>query len=369
MLLPVAYSYPAVGGCQCQGKSADYHSFPLTQCVGASEACAGGTGTAVAGSETLSRPGRPGGHRPGGPEFEPEVAGLRAPAPSPSPSESEKRTSTVRQHFIHCSFKFVSSRKRDRLGFRNSSSLSRAPEVPRVFTTRGTVVLLATRYVWEYRYPRVPGYRRWLDLSRLESAPSDDRDVTDPKRPGCFPNSAKDSQQPPSGMMSRSVALGVCALLSAMMVGVTSARKPNLLFMMADQMRGDLVGSELVELPNINSIGQNGVRFSRAYSSTPSCTPARAAILTGQKPWNHGMLGYGSIAYKYPFEMPTALRTMAGYHTAVIGKDHFGWAGRKAISHDYELLEIFDGIESFNDDYCHWFHEHRNNQPIDSGWP
>jgi hypothetical protein len=48
------------------------------------------------------------------------------------------------------------------------------------------------------------------------------------------------------------------------------------------------------------------------FSSTPTCTPARAAILTGQSPWNHGMLGYGAVAPVYPFEMPVALAAL-GY--------------------------------------------------------
>jgi hypothetical protein len=43
------------------------------------------------------------------------------------------------------------------------------------------------------------------------------------------------------------------------------------------------------------------------------------------KPWNHGMLGFGSMGLKYKQEMPMALRDEFGYSTAVIGKNHFGY--------------------------------------------
>ena len=74
--------------------------------------------------------------------------------------------------------------------------------------------------------------------------------------------------------------------------------RPNLLFLMADQLRYDALS--LVNpgalTPNIDSLGKQGIILERTYSTTPTCTPARAALLTGQKPWNHGMLGYGDVA-------------------------------------------------------------------------
>ena len=69
----------------------------------------------------------------------------------------------------------------------------------------------------------------------------------------------------------------------------------NILFIMADQFRGDymgVAGADWIETPNLDELAKEGVSFSNAYSSVPSCLPARAAILTGKSPWAHGILGY-----------------------------------------------------------------------------
>jgi arylsulfatase len=107
--------------------------------------------------------------------------------------------------------------------------------------------------------------------------------------------------------------------------GIARRNKPNILFLMTDQHRGDCIGSDgnrAIHTPNLDRIGQEGVRFSNAYSSTPTCTPARTALLTGLSPWHHGMLGMVAMAGRYPLEKPRALRE-AGYYTMTIGKQHF----------------------------------------------
>ena len=105
--------------------------------------------------------------------------------------------------------------------------------------------------------------------------------------------------------------------------------------------------------------------FLTSHSNTG--TPARAAILTGQRPWKHGMLGYGAVAQKYPFEFPRILRDMGGYRTVTVGKDHFGWntTSNNGISHGYSNLTLYDGLGSWNstkkivtgefDQYTQWF--------------
>ncbi len=101
--------------------------------------------------------------------------------------------------------------------------------------------------------------------------------------------------------------------------------RPNILFLMTDQHRADCIGAagnRVIHTPNMDRIAQQGVRFSAAYSSTPTCTPARTALLTGLSPWHHGMLGMTNMARSYPLEKPRALRE-AGYYTITVGKQHF----------------------------------------------
>ena len=79
----------------------------------------------------------------------------------------------------------------------------------------------------------------------------------------------------------------------------TRASRPNILLLMTDQHRADCLGAagnHVIQTPHLDALAAGGVLFRHAYSSTPTCTPARAALLTGQSPWSHGMLGYGKVA-------------------------------------------------------------------------
>ncbi|MBN1420434.1 MAG: arylsulfatase [Planctomycetes bacterium] len=132
---------------------------------------------------------------------------------------------------------------------------------------------------------------------------------------------------------------------------------PNILFLMADQLRGDAIGADgnpIVRTPNLDRLAAEGVRFCRAYSSVPSCTPARATILTGLAPWHHGMLGYGRVAPAYARELPRMLRD-AGYYTLGIGKMHYH---PQRITHGFHrtILDESGRVESpgFVSDYRQW---------------
>tara|TARA_B100001250_G_scaffold381443_1_gene373747 strand:- start:11601 stop:12137 length:537 start_codon:yes stop_codon:yes gene_type:complete len=85
---------------------------------------------------------------------------------------------------------------------------------------------------------------------------------------------------------------------------------PNLLLITTDQQRGDCLGCAghpVVETPYIDELASNGVYMPFAYSSVPSCTPARAAIITGMDQWIHGRLTItmaGNDALEYPATLP-----------------------------------------------------------------
>ncbi len=153
-----------------------------------------------------------------------------------------------------------------------------------------------------------------------------------------------------------------------------AASRPNVLFIMADQHRGDCLsagGHPVVRTPNLDQLARQGVRFRHAYSTTPTCTPARACLLTGMNPWNHGMLGYSRVAERYPVEMPRLMKE-AGYFTMAVGKLHYT-PQRNYHGYDLALLDESGREETidFRSDYRSWFRSQAPNLDPDAtgvGW-
>jgi arylsulfatase len=139
--------------------------------------------------------------------------------------------------------------------------------------------------------------------------------------------------------------------------------RPNLLLIMTDQQRGDCLGCDghpVLETPYLDELAEGGVRFRHAYSSIPSCTPARAGIITGMDQWNHGRLTMtGSDALEYPATLPGEL-TKAGYHTQGVGKMHFSPQRRLYGFHNTVLDESGRREDpGFISDYHTWFDENK----------
>ncbi|MEQ7801005.1 sulfatase [Pedobacter sp. ASV1-7] len=101
--------------------------------------------------------------------------------------------------------------------------------------------------------------------------------------------------------------------------------RPNILMIMSDNQSWNHVGSygdKIVRTPNMDLIASQGVRFTNAFCSSPSCTPARAAMLTGQDIWRleDGANLWGVLPVKY--KVYPDLLEESGYAIGYQGK---GW--------------------------------------------
>lgn len=143
--------------------------------------------------------------------------------------------------------------------------------------------------------------------------------------------------------------------------------RPNIILICADQWRSDclsIAGHSNVRTPYLDSLANTGVRFTNAYSATPTCVPARMALMTGLSQSQHRRVGYQD-GVQFDIEETLARQLKgAGYQTQAIGKMHY-WPERTRAGFDDVLLH--DGYlhhsrdrsrpVEFYDDYLPWLRE------------
>ncbi|MFQ6097102.1 MAG: sulfatase, partial [Armatimonadota bacterium] len=104
-----------------------------------------------------------------------------------------------------------------------------------------------------------------------------------------------------------------------------TAERPHVLILMPDQMRADCMGCAghpVIRTPNMDRLAREGLRFSRAITTSPLCMPARASFVSGIYAHNHGMWrNAGRLACDDETFFHHLKR--AGYYTAYFGKSHF----------------------------------------------
>ncbi len=120
-----------------------------------------------------------------------------------------------------------------------------------------------------------------------------------------------------------------------------SARRPNVLFVSVDQWPASLMGvagHPTVETPTLDALAAVGTRFTRAYSETPICIPARRSMMTGTSPRKHGDREF-QTALPMPAGMPTLAGCFgaAGYQSFAVGKLHV-YPQRDRIGFDDALI-------------------------------
>lgn len=113
---------------------------------------------------------------------------------------------------------------------------------------------------------------------------------------------------------------------------MTMEKKPNVVFVFGDQWRQQATGyagDPNVQTPHLDALARESVNFSHAVAGCPVCCPARASLLTGQRPLTHGVFVNDVRLQPRAPTMAEAF-SEAGYDTAYIGKWHVGGPDRSA---------------------------------------
>src|SRR5688500_11002277 len=133
-------------------------------------------------------------------------------------------------------------------------------------------------------------------------------------------------------------------LLACIAIPALAADRPNVVFIMADDLGYTDVacyGSKYYETPHIDRLAAAGMKFMHGYTCGPNCQPSRAALASGQYGPRTGVYTVGNIdrfnwqsrplrpvdnVTQLPLETVTVAQALksAGYATALFGKWHLG---------------------------------------------
>src|SRR5262245_15027158 len=112
-------------------------------------------------------------------------------------------------------------------------------------------------------------------------------------------------------------------LLQSIRARIDAARKPNIIFILADDLGYGEVGcygQKQIQTPNIDRLAAEGMRFTRCYAGTTVCAPSRAALMTGLHTGHVSIRGNAPVSL-LPNEVTVAqVLKQAGYDTACFGK-------------------------------------------------
>ena len=149
-------------------------------------------------------------------------------------------------------------------------------------------------------------------------------------------------------MMTAGIRLRMVVGLLLTLTGLSAAaaeKRPNIIFFLADDQRYDQLGCAghpVLKTPHIDSLAASGVRFERAYVTTPICAASRASIFTSLYERTHGYtFRTPPLARRFTRDAYPAVLRRSGYRTGFIGK--FGVGVQPGV-----LSEWFDFYRPLN---------------------
>ncbi|WPJ97273.1 sulfatase-like hydrolase/transferase [Coraliomargarita algicola] len=134
-----------------------------------------------------------------------------------------------------------------------------------------------------------------------------------------------------------------CYLLScAAAFGSDALTRPNILVLIADDHRKDLIGKyhDIVVTPALDDLCDTGVFFNNAYATTPICAASRASIFTGLTERTHGYtFGESAVPAQFTATAYPKMLKENGYRTGFVGK--FGCELSETSSERFDYYEDF----------------------------
>ncbi|HYB95406.1 MAG TPA: sulfatase-like hydrolase/transferase [Vicinamibacterales bacterium] len=159
-------------------------------------------------------------------------------------------------------------------------------------------------------------------------------------------------------------AAAIVALLSLSgtpMHGQDASLRPNIVLIMTDDAGyGDLgsYGAPDIKTPNIDSLAAAGVKMTQFYANGSTCTPTRAALITGryqqrvtlERPLSHATTPDGRLGLPATGQSLPQLLKNGGYATGLIGKWHLGY-----LPHFSPTAHGFDTFFGFKAGYIDYY--------------
>src|SRR5260221_1355446 len=134
------------------------------------------------------------------------------------------------------------------------------------------------------------------------------------------------------------------APLSPLQARLLAKHKPNILFILADDLGyGDLgcYGQTRIKTPNIDRLAAEGVRFTQCYAGSTVCAPSRASLMTGFHTGHGRIRGNGDIPLQ-PADLTVAdVLKRAGYTNGVVGKWGLGLTNTPGLPNQKGFDEWF----------------------------
>lgn len=152
--------------------------------------------------------------------------------------------------------------------------------------------------------------------------------------------------------------------LNVWAVPACAAERPNILLCIADDASWHHFGANgdpVVRTPNFDRVAREGVNFKNAFCSSPSCTPSRGALLTGQQFWRLEDGANLWSRWQNKFAVYPDLLARAGYHVGLQGK---GWGPGNFVFGGRSNNPAGSGVKDFatflknkpvDQPFCFWF--------------